>query len=48
MEKEQKEYYSVRFTVSLKEALKKLADKANRSFNNYVVNVLTDHVKKQK
>ncbi len=36
------------FTPSLKEALKKLAEAANRSFNNYVVNVLTDHVKNQK
>jgi len=30
------------------ESLKKLAEKDNRSFNNYVETVLLDHVKKSK
>lgn len=30
------------------EALKKLSEKDNRSFNNYVETVLLDHVKKSK
>lgn len=37
--------YTIKLEPDLLEALKRLAEKENRSFNNYVETVLLDHIK---
>ncbi len=46
--KEPKQYYSVRFPLWLKDILAQMAAEQNRSMNNFIIHILTDHVNKQK